>query len=62
MVMRILTDINNCSDINYINFSHHNNYAGLAPVASMVMHSSNKRGPDRHSGSIPDWGGPALKS
>ena len=60
MIMYILTDIIDYSNANYLNVSYFDYYARHASVASMVMHSSHKRGPDRHPGSIPGWGGLAI--
>lgn len=60
MVTHILADIINYKNINYLNISNFNYPAECAPVALMVKHSSNKRGPSRHLGSIPSWGGAAL--
>ena len=60
MVTHILTDINNLNDENYINLSVHDSNAEGAAVASMVMRSSNKRGPHRHPSSILGCGASAL--
>ena len=62
MVMFILADINNSNHIKYINLSVYDVVVGSAPVASKVMHSSNKRGPSRHPGSIPGWGDPTFSN
>ncbi len=35
---------------------------GFAPDAQLEAHSSHKRGPSRHPGSNPGWGGPALNN
>ena len=55
MVMHILVDNDVYKDSKYINVSVNYTIAEGAPVASMVMHSSHKRGPSRHLGSIPGW-------
>ena len=59
MIRHIPTDINKNNNNIYLNISFLHYHAGLAPVASMVRHSSHKRGPNRHPGSIPGWGDPA---
>lgn len=49
-VMQICQDYNISIFNNYLNVSINNNLE-YAPVASKVMHSSNKRGLPRHPGS-----------
>ena len=56
MIMRIRQDISNNNDNSYLNVSYVNGNAEDAPVASMVMHSSNKQRRHRHLGSIPSQG------
>ena len=60
MVMHIFADINKGNDHNYLNVSNFNNNAESAVVASMVMHSSNKRGLRGHPSSILGHGASAL--
>jgi len=60
MVILILADNNYFSNIKFINFSKYNWGVGHAPVASMVMHSPDERGPSRHPDSISGRGGPAY--
>lgn len=62
MVMHILADNNYSNRIKYINLFVYSSFAGLAPVALMVMHSSNKRDLSRYPGSIPGWSGSAKGS
>ncbi len=54
-VTQIFTDYNNSNNIMYINLSKFNNIAEAAPVASMVMHQSEKLGLHGLLGSIPNW-------
>ena len=60
-VIQILADYVSKNVIRYLNVSVYNNLQKhFAPVASKVMHSSNKRDLSGLSGSNPGWGASAF--
>ena len=60
VIQKVLAELENNNVILYINFSINNYIAEEAPVASMIMHQSNKLGPSGLPGSNPGWSASAL--